>query len=130
MNIYSNPGTKVIFANPTYGYPHDQEKAKQHLAVGQVYTVHHTEVSASHTDVYLAEVPGIAFNSVLFEDAGAILEKALQLAGKFIEGHLSCPADMTDSHLFRNCETCTDHSAGCWVGFFIAQATKDGEPRG
>ena len=126
MNIYSDPGTKVIFANPTYGYPHDQENAKQHLTADKVYTVDHTDVFDSSTDVYLVEVPGVAFNSVLFEDAGPVLEKALRLAGEFIERHLSCPADMTDSCLFRSCDACTDHSAGCWVRYFIEQAARTG----
>ena len=65
MDIYSRPGTKVIFDNPTAGYKHDQEYCRKHLIVGRVYTIHYTEVHSSSTDVYLVGFPG-SFNSVMF----------------------------------------------------------------
>lgn len=68
MNIYATPGSKVVFAFPKNGYSHHQEIAKQ-LKVGETYTVKETRVYAWHTDVFLEEVPGIPFNSVLFKDA-------------------------------------------------------------
>lgn len=68
MNIYAENGDKVIFINDTSGYESDQEKAKKYLEKGKVYTVAATDVGGWHTDVYLKEIPGQAFNSVLFED--------------------------------------------------------------
>jgi len=68
MDIYAKPGTEIIFNHPSNGYDHDQEEAKNHLILGSVYTVERTVVHSWHTDVYLKEVPGISFNSVLFDD--------------------------------------------------------------
>jgi hypothetical protein len=67
MDIHAKKGTKVIFANPNAGYDHHQKTAKEHLTVGETYTLDRTEVRAYHTDVFLKEIPGIAFNSVMFE---------------------------------------------------------------
>jgi hypothetical protein len=60
---------KVKVDNLSGGYPHHQEVAKKHLSIGNIYTIEETEVDNWHTDVYLKEFPGIAFNSVFFEDA-------------------------------------------------------------
>lgn len=38
------------------------------LTVGDIYTVTDVEVHSWHTNVYVAEIPGVAFNSVLFEE--------------------------------------------------------------
>ena len=65
MNIYSAKGTKVIFDNPDAGYDYDQELAKKHLKVGNVYTVEFTEVFDSSTTVYFEGFKS-GFNSVLF----------------------------------------------------------------
>jgi hypothetical protein len=69
MNINALPGDRVRFAHPDNGYIPDQEKAARHLKVGNVYTVSRTSVHAFYTNVYLNEVFGVAFNSVMFEDA-------------------------------------------------------------
>lgn len=69
MNIDADEGAKVVFNHPNAGYPHHQETAREHLEVGATYTVERTEVDFSHTDVYLQEVEGVAFNSVHFDDA-------------------------------------------------------------
>ena len=71
MNIYAKEGHKITVTEETinYGYNHHKEMANKHLKVGEVYTVDHTEVGGWHTDVYIKEVPNIAFNSVHFEDA-------------------------------------------------------------
>ena len=66
MDIYSKPGTKVRFAYPDAGYPHHQADARKHLEEGYGYTVERTEVESCHTDVYLQEIPSVAFNSVMF----------------------------------------------------------------
>lgn len=68
MNIYARRGDKVIFRHPTSGYQYDQERAKQYLKLNKVYTVGSTYVVGWHTDVYLQEIQGVAFNSVHFED--------------------------------------------------------------
>lgn len=68
MDIYVPPGTRIQFAHPFAGYPTDQALAAQHLTQGEVYTVARTNVRRSDTSVYLQEVPGVAFNSVLFEE--------------------------------------------------------------
>ena len=65
MDVYSKPGTKVIFDAPENGYEFDQRTAKKYLKVGAVYTVAKTEVHSSSTDVYLVGFPG-CFNSVFF----------------------------------------------------------------
>jgi len=66
MSIYSPPGTKVKY--------HSSDKkalfsyANLHLEDGKTYTVSFTVVNGFRTDVYLVEVPGRSFNSVLFEE--------------------------------------------------------------
>lgn len=73
MDIYSPHGTKVILDAPENGYPHHQETLKKAgLVVGRVYTVNFTEVHDCYTDVYLVEVPNVAFNSVNFGDLTTI----------------------------------------------------------
>lgn len=57
----------VVFAHPENGYPHDREMGAEHLTVGAVYTVESAHMEAWHTTYRLSEVPGKAFNSVLFE---------------------------------------------------------------
>src|SRR6185312_10610801 len=68
MDIYAQPGTKVIFDNPKNGYAYDQADCRKHLTVGQIYTVERTDVHSAYTDVWLQEVPGVSFNSVMFSD--------------------------------------------------------------
>lgn len=68
MNIYAKKGDKVIFCNPENGRLYNQEDCFKYLKLDQVYTVDHTDVFGSSTDVYLQEVPGVSFNSVMFDD--------------------------------------------------------------
>ena len=68
MNIYALKGHKIKFSHPEGGWPYDQKKAKTHLEVGNTYTVDHTVVHRSSTDVYLEEIPNTYFNSVMFDD--------------------------------------------------------------
>ncbi len=65
MNIYSKEGAKVVYTGHN-GYDADKIHANGHLEVDGTYTVDHTEVSSWHTDVFLKEVPGVPFNSVMF----------------------------------------------------------------
>lgn len=75
MNIYSQKGDRVIYNNPRNGYQHDQNKAAKYLTVGQTYTVAHTLVDSFSTTVWLNEVTGVGFNSVLFSDSPKISTK-------------------------------------------------------
>ncbi len=68
MNIHAGNGDKVVFKYPNNGYPFDQETARKHLKLNAVYTVDRTSIHSCHTDVFLKEVEGVAFNSVLFAD--------------------------------------------------------------
>lgn len=66
MHIYALKGFKVIVRRA--GNERDGELIRKHLVIGKEYTVEKTEVHNWHTDVFLQEVPDIAFNSVSFED--------------------------------------------------------------
>lgn len=70
MNIHAKKGDKVTVTEKGMinGYPAHQEEAKKYLKVGGIYTVDHTHVHQSSTDVYLFEIPDRYFNSVHFED--------------------------------------------------------------
>lgn len=68
MNIHSKNGDKIVFAFPKNGYDYDIETAEKYLEVDKEYTVDHTIIGGSHTDVILKEIPNKSFNSVLFKD--------------------------------------------------------------
>lgn len=66
-NIYSPPGTKVKLISQTNGWPCDVKQiAELGLQLGQIFTIDHTVVHSSLTDVYLVELPSYCFNSVNF----------------------------------------------------------------
>lgn len=67
MNIYSQPGTKVIFLDKN-GTDSDRENAERILKVGQIYTVKSINVQSWISYVTLKEVPNRMFNSVMFEN--------------------------------------------------------------
>lgn len=67
MDIYAKSGVKIKFSHPTSGLDGHQETANKHLSVGNSYTVEKTIVGGWHTDVFIKEVPGVAFNSVMFD---------------------------------------------------------------
>jgi hypothetical protein len=66
MNIYAKEGDKVVCQTLRAGYTNDFEK--KHLEIGKQYTVERTVVYNWRTEVFLKEIPGIAFNSVFFKD--------------------------------------------------------------
>lgn len=68
MNIFAIEGHKVRCFTFTAGYEYDRQWAKEYLEIGGSYTVDHTIIHSSSTDVYLKEFPHINFNSVFFED--------------------------------------------------------------
>lgn len=59
-------GLKVRYAHPTAGYPADQERCKENLELGAVYTVNKFEIDSWYTNIWLEEVPTTHFNSVMF----------------------------------------------------------------
>jgi len=71
MNIYAINGHKIKCTYLDLGYNYQIERAHKHLKLGQVYTVDYTEVHNESTDVFLLEIPDIAFNSTCFEDVQA-----------------------------------------------------------
>lgn len=56
----------VVYAYPDAGYESDQERARQHLVLGDVYDVERVEAHSWHTNIYLKDFSEIPFNSVLF----------------------------------------------------------------
>ena len=62
-------GHKIVFSNPLSGRLLDQREARKHLKVSGVYTVERTSLNSWGKKVFLIEVPDVAFNTALFEDA-------------------------------------------------------------
>ena len=57
-------GDRVRFSYPNAGW--DPDVGVRHLAVGREYTVSRARVHGFLTEVWLMEIPGVAFNSVQF----------------------------------------------------------------
>ena len=68
MNIFAGKGDLIRYQYEEFGYPHDRELCKQHLTLGEVYTVEKTSVRSDSSRVWLQEIPNIAFNTANFED--------------------------------------------------------------
>jgi hypothetical protein len=68
MNIYATPGTRIVFKYPNNGHPDDRDRVMLALQVGQTYTVQKTSVGDWSSSVTLTEVPGVAFNTVMFDN--------------------------------------------------------------
>lgn len=66
MNIYAKNGDKVRFLNRN-GRDMERAEAAKILKEGGVYTVERTSVGQSCSSVYLQEIPGRGFNTVMFE---------------------------------------------------------------
>ena len=72
MDIDAVIGTQVKYHKRT-NIPATQEhytehrKELEHLLPDKIYTVEHTVIHNWKTDVYLVEIPGVYFNSVIFE---------------------------------------------------------------
>ncbi len=78
MNIYAKRGDKVILSFPESGWPLDQKMLTEGgLVKDGVYTIDHTDVFSSSTNVYLLEFPGVRFNSVNFSDAAPIVKGSI-----------------------------------------------------
>ncbi len=71
MDIYTQPGSKVVFIAEG-GMGHDVPDAiMSGLQKDAEYTVSHLEVGGFSSRVYLKEFPGMGFNTVMFEDSEA-----------------------------------------------------------
>ena len=70
MYIHAKKGHKVVVTRQSIrnGLDMDKKIALKYLQVWVVYTVEKTEIHDWHTNVYLKEIQGEYFNSVLFED--------------------------------------------------------------
>lgn len=66
MDIYSEPGTKVIFKYPNNGRDYDKSQALENLTMYATYTVENIQVGQSSSHVQLKECPHMRFNSVHF----------------------------------------------------------------
>jgi hypothetical protein len=69
MNIWTQKGAKIKFANAEAGFPSDERSVKEHLVLDEIYTISRIIVCSYRTTVYLEEVPKIGFNSCHFENA-------------------------------------------------------------
>ena len=68
MDIYAEPGTKILYPNREDVVESERKFATRHLKPGSIYTIKKIDRGNWSTAVYLEEVPGISFNSVLFVD--------------------------------------------------------------
>lgn len=69
LNCYAKPGTKVKCAYPNNGYSGDREHIKK-LGIDNkmIFTVDYINVYGYSSTVYFIEMPGVAFNTVNFEE--------------------------------------------------------------
>lgn len=67
MDIHAEPGTKVKFTGEN-GYDNDRHIAFSHMDVGEVFTVKNIYVGSWVSYVEFEELPGIRFNTVMFEE--------------------------------------------------------------
>ncbi len=68
MVIYAKEGTIVQYRYPECGYEDHKITARKHLKLNKCYTVDDVDIGSSYSYVYLKEIPGVGFNSVMFED--------------------------------------------------------------
>lgn len=67
MDIYSRPGTKVVF-HGRGGYDGEKVRAEKSLVLGNTYTVKYTDVGSCSSSVWFYEAEGV-FNTVMFGPA-------------------------------------------------------------
>jgi hypothetical protein len=67
LNIYSKEGDQVIYLDQN-GWESDREQANKFLKKGQTYTIEKITVYKSSSRVYLKEIPGKGFNTVMFRN--------------------------------------------------------------
>ncbi len=75
MDIYAEPGSKVVYMYPNNGYEHDQLLAySSGLRYGEVYTVTSIEVGDSRSYASFQEQSG-RFNTAMFAPAESVSEQ-------------------------------------------------------
>lgn len=72
MNLRATEGDKVILRTLDVGYESHKELVKKYLVLNSIYTVDWVAVDSWSSEVYLKEVPGIAFNTVFFKDVNEL----------------------------------------------------------
>lgn len=68
MNIYADFGTKVMYMGQNGLEFHRKYAEEAGLKVGEIYTVHGTEVGNWSSAVFLMEFKGKEFNTVMFKE--------------------------------------------------------------
>lgn len=68
MNIYSKPGTKIVYDNLTDGYEWNRKHCDKYLEAGKEYTVCHIDIGNFSSEIYLKEFLNISFNTVMFSN--------------------------------------------------------------
>ncbi len=133
MNIFALKGYRVKVTEKTAnnGTSSDKEKVKELLEVDKVYTVDHTDVHASNTNVYLIEFPDVVFNSSSFEGI-TIQPRELTMYHKDVITTVSEPTDKEPTLLDLIKEAYIDENIQSVPGLddaVIGIATDFSEPR-
>lgn len=73
LNIKTVPmdaeiGRKVTVTDQSIDFGYDNEIARKHLKVGDIYTIEGMDVQAWSSTLWVREIPGIEFNTVNFVD--------------------------------------------------------------
>ena len=68
MNIHAKPGSRVRYCNFQSGRHDDYMDCERFLYRNAVYTVEKVAVGRFRSEVWLVEVEGRSFNTVMFED--------------------------------------------------------------
>lgn len=68
MDIFKAKSGDIVICKSDYqNYYGGCEEIKEHLKVGNEYTIEEVDIHSWHTNVYLEGFPGLPFNSVHFE---------------------------------------------------------------
>lgn len=72
MDVWTPVGEYVAVTTNTMknGRGYDKEHVKKFLKIGELYTVQRVEVGQSSSQVWLEEVKGTSFNTVMFLNVG------------------------------------------------------------
>jgi len=73
MDIYSEAGSRVVFAFPNNGYANDQKRMKEQFSLGCVLTIEDIEIEDSTSYVTFEGYDG-SYNTVFFANVDNILE--------------------------------------------------------
>ena len=82
MDIYSSPGSKVVFTGQN-GHDLDLQRALTHLAVGDIYTVNAIQIESWMSIVSLKELPRFWWNTVMFKNVNGLERAGTKAANKY-----------------------------------------------